>query len=402
MRREVPAIPNPPSEPATVARKPVGVQREQALRHWVPRVLIGLAIVGCGIYLIYYNGNVLGLTVLAFAATMGLVGLGIVIPTFLWIDRYEVEPARMLWGAFLWGALVATTVSMFLNEEANEQFGNGGLELAPVVYTIWAPVIEEIAKGAGLLALLWVRRREIDGIVDGIVYGGLIGVGFAFVENIQYLGLAFYQDQETLLWTFVGRVLLNPFAHSMFTVCTGIGFAIAVLSRRRLVQVGAPLLGLAFGMVLHGLSNSISGDEFLSRFIRQEIPIFIAFVWLLLWARRREGRAVTRELRAYVAGGWLAESEVAMLGSAKERIRARRWAKRVGGRPLRRQMVEFQEAGGGLAMVRGKLNRGIVDAQLLHEERLMLTLLAQRRTEIAQRTAHEAGESGGPGVSPVP
>ena len=50
------------------------------------------------------------------------------------------------------------------------------------------PVTEEASKGLFLLLLLWWRRAELDGILDGIVYAGMVGIGFAFVENILYLG----------------------------------------------------------------------------------------------------------------------------------------------------------------------------------------------------------------------
>ncbi len=55
---------------------------------------------------------------------------------------------------------------------------------------ISAPIVEEGAKGLFLVGLLIFRRRELDGVVDGIVYAGLTAAGFAFTENILYLGRA--------------------------------------------------------------------------------------------------------------------------------------------------------------------------------------------------------------------
>ena len=57
-----------------------------------------------------------------------------------------------------------------------------------------APIVEEAVKGAFLVGLLIFRRREFDGIVDGIVYAGLVAAGFAFTENILYFGRAFTED----------------------------------------------------------------------------------------------------------------------------------------------------------------------------------------------------------------
>ena len=88
-----------------------------------------------------------------------------------------------------------------------------------------APWVEEAAKGAAVLLVLLFRRREFDGVVDGIVLAGLAGVGFAFTENILYFGRAFLAGQEQSLTTgffaagitFVLRGVLSPFAHPLFT-----------------------------------------------------------------------------------------------------------------------------------------------------------------------------------------
>ena len=73
-------------------------------------------------------------------------------------------------------------------------------------------------KGALLFGLLWWRRREFDGVIDGIVYAELVAAGFAFTENILYFGRAFVpgglaSEQGGVLIVFVLRGLLSPFAH---------------------------------------------------------------------------------------------------------------------------------------------------------------------------------------------
>ena len=98
-----------------------------------------------------------------------------------------------------------------------------------------APWVEEAAKGAAVLLVLLFRRREFDGVVDGIVLAGLSGLGFAFTENVLYFGRAFLAGQEQSLttgffavgFTFVLRGVLSPFAHPLFTAMTGIGLGIA-------------------------------------------------------------------------------------------------------------------------------------------------------------------------------
>ena len=89
--------------------------------------------------------------------------------------------------AFFWGAVVATAAALVL--QALDQFVLGTPDNWSAA--IVAPITEEGAKGLFILLLLWFRRRVIDGVLDGIVYAGLVGVGFAFTENILYLGAAY-------------------------------------------------------------------------------------------------------------------------------------------------------------------------------------------------------------------
>ncbi len=143
----------------------------------------------------------------------------------------------------LWGAFAATAIAIVVG-------GIGGL-FVPVTdevsLAVVAPVTEEAAKGLFLLLLLWWRRAELDGILDGIVYAGMIGIGFAFTENILYLSAA-YDGTDGMgpggiagvTSTFVLRCVFSPFAHPLFTAFTGIGIGIAVGSRSRSVRMLAP------------------------------------------------------------------------------------------------------------------------------------------------------------------
>jgi RsiW-degrading membrane proteinase PrsW (M82 family) len=83
------------------------------------------------------------------------------------------------------------------------------------------------------VGLLLFRRREFDGIIDGIVYAGIVAAGFAFTENILYFGRAFGEEAEmggSVLFTLILRGVLSPFAHPLFTSMTGIGAGLAANS----------------------------------------------------------------------------------------------------------------------------------------------------------------------------
>src|SRR5436189_286805 len=142
-----------------------------------------------------------------------------------------------------------------------------------VVSVLVALGTEEATKGAFLLLLLWWRRAELDGVLDGLVYAGMVGIGFAFVENILYLAAAYNGTDgngpggtTALTTTFVVRCLFSPFAHPFFTSFTGIGVGIAVASRTRTMRFLAPLLGYLCAVTAHGLWNGstlFGGGHFL-------------------------------------------------------------------------------------------------------------------------------------------
>ena len=92
-----------------------------------------------------------------------------------------------------------------------------------------APLVEESAKGLGVLLLLWFNRRNFDGPVDGIVYAASVAAGFAFSENILYFGrrsCSTASDRDFAV-IFIARGLFSPFAHALFTACTGFALGLA-------------------------------------------------------------------------------------------------------------------------------------------------------------------------------
>src|SRR6185437_11708218 len=160
------------------------------------------------------------------------------------------EPPRTLLSAFLWGASVAALSALLINSSAvlvaDAVLGQGSGDVLGA--SVIAPIVEEGVKGAFVVGLLVFRRQEFDGVVDGIVYAGLVGAGFAFTENILYLGRAFADagfageagGVATILFL---RGVLSPFVHPLFTAMTGIGAGVAARSRSVGAGVAAVLTG---------------------------------------------------------------------------------------------------------------------------------------------------------------
>jgi RsiW-degrading membrane proteinase PrsW (M82 family) len=187
----------------------------------------------------------------------------------IWLDRYEREPWWLLLLSFMWGAvpsvIMALIAQTLLNIPTTWVLTQASLAYEIVGSSLWAPISEEIAKGLGIILIMVLAHREIDSILDGIIYGALAGLGFAFTENVLYFG-ASLTEEGWGSWAFVVLLRTVPFGlnHALFTGLTGAGMAAAYLSRKVSIRLLAPVAGLAAGMGFHGIHNlgaSLAGES---------------------------------------------------------------------------------------------------------------------------------------------
>ncbi|MDQ2836839.1 MAG: PrsW family intramembrane metalloprotease [Actinomycetota bacterium] len=352
-------------------------------------VLIGLGIVAAVVLLIEGAKHPVGLLV---AVPLTAIAMGVVLSGYLWLDRWEPEPARLLLLAFLWGATVAIIVSVTLELATSEVLGNG------FVLTVAGPAIEEAAKGAFLLVMLTgSRRKEFDGVVDGLVYAGLAAVGFAFVEDIGYVAQSFGQGSSTTVATVVLRLVMAPFAHPLFTSMIGLGFGIAISRPRSSSNWLYPFAGYLGAVALHALWNSsllfgLAG--YLIVYLVIMVPAFIGAVLLARHHRGRERDVVNRQLPVMVYYRWITPAEAGWLASiAARRLWLRTVRKRSGASGVR-ALHRFQQAATELAFLRDRVERGVgpSNAYHLHAE-LVHSLLTYRAA--AQRPLTENPRSAG-------
>lgn len=175
------------------------------------------------------------------------------------LDRDAHPPRRMLLGAFLWGAVVAPAVALMLNQVLRGWIGEvaGPMEATRLIGGFAAPAVEEIAKGAALAILALVWRRDLRGVVDGIVFGALIGIGFTMAENLYYFALAALAGGTAGLAESVYlRAALGGLLHPTFTATTGAGFGWARQAQRGAARMLAPWLGLALAIAQHVAWNA--------------------------------------------------------------------------------------------------------------------------------------------------
>ncbi len=222
------------------------------------------------------------------AVVLGFVPLVIVLPALWWLDRVEPEPRHSLIHSLLWGAFVATFISSLANGLVAGTLG----ETAAVVFS--APIVEEATKAIGVLYA--IRRRELDGAMDGIVYAGWVAVGFAVVEDFQYFVSA--DAEGALLPIFIVRGLVTPFAHPLFTFWFGLAVGRAAergTSIWRAAAWGYPL-SVATHMAWNGsltLSDALGTLTFLVVAALSFLALFAGVAVMLVRARRNEQKAFT-------------------------------------------------------------------------------------------------------------
>ncbi|MDI5962111.1 PrsW family intramembrane metalloprotease [Streptantibioticus silvisoli] len=348
----------------------------------------------CGLVILAIVRQQTGTEGFLVGLALAVLPVPLLVGTFLWIDHVEPQPLRNLVFAFFWGACAATLVAILANGFAQHVLATT-FTATPSQTNTWgatfaAPFIEETSKGTAVLLLFLFRRRHFQGIVDGVVIAGITATGFAFTENILYLGSAFGQDHlagsgglGTTLTTFFVRVIMSPFAHPLFTSMTGVGFGVSAMSRpgqaRRWL---APVGGWLLAMTLHGTwngSSSLGPFGFLLVYAAVMLPALVLLAWLAVWSRGNELRLIAVHLPVYALAGWLSPLEPLALSSMKARRIARDLVRRARGPADARAVREYQSFATSLALLRARAARGTPDPDFTQREQELLHHLWQRK-----------------------
>lgn len=360
-----PPAPVAPSPAASLPALPVPSKKGRTVSLWLFG-LLGFLLIA----LIGYFSLALGPAASVVGLVLALIPLAIVFLGVRMIDRWEPEPRRLVLFAVAWGAIAAVGLTLLLDLGLQLLVGPRPDAFSAVVQ---APIVEELFKGLGVFLIFLVARRAFDGPVDGVVYGALVGAGFAFTENIQYFAVSLIEGGGgQLTATFVVRAILSPFAHAMFTSLTG--FAIGLAARRHAAAgtaMGAGLLGMVGAVLLHALWNgSATFADFFGLYFTLQVPLFIAFILGIVALRREEARLTRARLGEYAAAGWFTPEEVAMLATPSGRKVGLNWAAQLRGdrRPLMREFIKDATA---LAAVRQRAITGR-DPLAAEDERALL------------------------------
>ncbi len=261
------------------------------------------------------------------------------------IDRFEREPWFLRLAAFLWGAIIAVPPTLFIETNVqtliqNVLGGEANTLLRSALLGLNAGLTEETVKGLGLLLLFFVLRDEFDNVTDGIVYGALIGAGFAMVENFSYFA---QNSKDILFFLIVGRIVLGWLSHSTFTVCFGAALGYVRHTKVRWRQFVVPLLGYLIAVALHSIFDFVdiyanatviasSNNPTVAHFsliavIGDYIPPFIAqivLLYFLIKALAHEVAVIREFLASEVSNGVVRVDEYALLQNSFQRTRQER------------------------------------------------------------------------------
>lgn len=372
------AIPPPTASPAL----PVPARRGRSAPVWVFAILIVLLVA-----LVAYLLTFLGAVASIFGMVLALIPLAGVLVAVHLVDRWEPEPMSLLLFAIGWGGIVSVAIALGVDWGLFVMFGSvDSFAAETFASVVQAPIVEELAKGLGVFLIFALARRAFDGPVDGVVYGALVGAGFAFTENILYFASSLIEyGVQGATMTFFVRGILSPFAHVMFTAVTGYALGRAARAGvRPSAAVGPGLVGLGGAIALHALWNgSAQFTDFFGLYLMLQMPLFALFVTGVILLRREESRLTRERLGDYARAGWFAPAEVDMLTTSRGRRGGIAWARTLPG-DRSSVMKQFIAAATSLAAARQRAISGR-DAHAVEDERVFLTRATAARAALLAR-----------------
>jgi RsiW-degrading membrane proteinase PrsW (M82 family) len=321
------------------------------------------------------------------------------------MDRNHKEPWRLVLVAAAWGAIVATSLVVW-GETIWEQSAQHALVPGPGLDTslaFMAGILEELAKGTAVLLLFLIMRDEFDDVVDGIVYGAAVGLGFNFLESISYMTNLYSVFQAegfgfpaaAIQW--YGRQVLGLFfGHATYTAYIGAGVGIA----RQLPNVRQKILAIVAGFII-AIAGHFSWDAWATFFpvdntlfglveihLRTLVmtgPFTAGLIALLLFGIRYEGMNLVDQLHKEAATGHgaILPEEVPILSSPWQRLRQRLHAFSRAGFPGYLKVSRLQTAQLDLAMERWHRERKEIDSPLEAEQQLRQHVMNLRHWVVA-------------------
>ena len=201
---------------------------------------------------------------------LALLGLGLATPVIIatasllvvyairYIDVIEREPKSIILAGMLAGFLsvIPSIIAQLFLMVILRALGMQELQADHINTILGAPISEEVFKGLSVLFFAFIFRKELDSLMDFLVYACAVGTGFELIENLLYQAGTFFQEDVFASWFNMinYRVISGGGSHAFFSVWIGLSCWLLLRVKRK----GASLLSICFVLVaalLHSLNN---------------------------------------------------------------------------------------------------------------------------------------------------
>jgi RsiW-degrading membrane proteinase PrsW (M82 family) len=318
---------------------------------------------------------------------LALLPVPLLVALILYVDRLEPEPRALLAGIFGAGAGIAVITALLGRALHTSMITTPDLEphssVAVAVSAgaaIGGALVAETLNGLVLLALLASRRTEIDGVEDGVVYGSMVGLGFALVANVYAYGVAWNSGAGALAEEFARRGIFGPVFQALFTSLIGIGVAYAAARPRGIDRNLAIVAGWVAAVVLDALWNhsvSEAGGRLQVTYLIL-FAVLVVIIGVVIADRRRVILLITSFLPDFEDPEVVTVEDIRMLASLRWRRLGRQWARLNLGIAGKQAMTQYQLAATELAMAcrRKSLGQTTEEAYVRHRDNSLILMRA--------------------------
>ena len=181
------------------------------------------------------------------------------------IDVFEPEPYKDLFFTFFLSVVSLTILFIFVLPIWHSLFNVSSFNMGFVKMFLGVAVIEEAFK---IIPVLYILKKTnwINEPIDYIIYASISALGFAFIENLDYI----YQHHQSGASIVAVRNIEPLFMHMCTTSFLSFGlFCYKITSKKKYV-----LIGFLFATFFHTIYNQLCGVKAFF-FTAEIIPLII-------------------------------------------------------------------------------------------------------------------------------
>jgi RsiW-degrading membrane proteinase PrsW (M82 family) len=238
-----------------------------------------------------------------------------------YLDRFEKEPGRLILIALGAGAIVAPVAVAWIEKafDVPNSVATSQAVIVPAFVNANQAIIVTIVLGLVMLGVFFLVRHEIDDLLDGLVYGAVVGIGFGLASNFW------------VIWT-TPDILGGPSTHTLASTVLSslnwvfyagvIGLFLGFARRGSLGRVLAMLVAgvavaMAFALFHDYLPGWVATDSNdvatsgLASFLTDlpNVLGLVALAVIAVWVTGREKVLVGQELQDEVTAGVVTPDE---------------------------------------------------------------------------------------------